>query len=401
MGAYHRCLPEFCRECDRFGAWYRVSGNEEEARARASDICLEQVVEFGAGSTHDGFVRNPVSGRIDRIDPVPDAAPEAWLALITYPNTDSGFDLTQLLNTLYGTLSLKRGFRLERLKDCPGLWRHFRGPRFGREGMREQVGAGRRPLLCVSLKARGRDSAELAALAGELAASGADLVKDDHQMPNTDFGTFAERVARCSEAVQAGAARAQRKVLYAPNVTAPAAQLHDRARYAKAQGAGALLVCPGLVGFDAMRTLADDDQLGLPILAHPALLGSHLTSADNGIAHYVLLGQLMRLAGADATLFPHAGGRYGFSLDECVDVALGSSVPLGECRPIFPAAAGVTALDQVPPLLDLYGADLMILVGADVLQQGSGVAATCAQFASLLETAGLAWTESPRPSSAP
>ena len=74
--------------------------------------------------------------------------------------------------------------------------------------------------------------------------------------------------------------------------------------------AGAVLMIPGITGFDSMVQLARDDAFALPILAHPALLGSHVRA---GFSHRVLFGTLCRLAGADASIFPNYGGRFGFS----------------------------------------------------------------------------------------
>lgn len=40
------------------------------------------------------------------------------------------------------------------------------------------------------------------------------------------------------------------------------------------------MISPGLTGFDTMRWLAEDDEIGLPIINHPALQGSFVISAD-------------------------------------------------------------------------------------------------------------------------
>ena len=74
-------------------------------------------------------------------------------------------ELTQLLNVLYGNISLKKGFRLERIKDCLNLWNKFKGPRFGREGLRKLLGAPARPLLLRALKPLGLSATELAEMA--------------------------------------------------------------------------------------------------------------------------------------------------------------------------------------------------------------------------------------------
>lgn len=380
MAQYHPCLPQYCGNCDRFAAWYRLRGNRFEAQSQALDLCIEQTVEFSADLLPPGPIVDEIVGQLDRLEAVEGSNGQAWLALITFLNADTGGELTQLLNTLFGNISLKRGHRLEQLKDCARMWDRFAGPRFGRAGLRDLLGVRDRPLVCTALKPLGLGAAALAELAGQFALGGIDIVKDDHGLANQPFAVFSDRVQRCAAAVQEGSAKLGRPILYAPNVTAPAHLLAERARLAKRAGATALLVCPGLVGFDAMRALADDDELALPILAHPALLGSFVTSDDSGIAHGCLFGQLMRLAGADATIYPHAGGRFAFSQADCQAIATATEMPMGAIKPILPMPGGGMTLARVPELVHFYGRDAVLLIGGDLVRRGPDIANNCRAF---------------------
>ena len=382
------CNPKLCGRCDRFGAWYRLTGTEEEAFAKAKDLCLEQTVEFPADLVPAGFIRDKVVGQLAEFEPLP-GDPSAWRALITFLNDDTGMELTQLLNVLYGNISLKKGFRLESLKDCRNLWNRFKGPRFGKEGLRDLLGIHHRPLLCTAIKPLGLSTMGLAELAFRFAAGGIDIVKDDHGLANQPFSTFSERVYRCAEAVQRGAEKAGRKIIYAPNVTAGPGELEKRAAFAQKAGAGALLVSPGLTGFDSMRSLADDDNLGLPILAHPAFLGSFVTSQDNGISPFALFGQLMRLAGADASIYPHSGGRFGFTLQECRDITWGAAESMGDLKPIFPTPGGGMNLKRIPELLKFYGKDVIFLVGGDLVKHSPDIEANSRLFVEMVEKGSL------------
>ena len=162
MGSPNPCRQEFCEDCDRFGAWYRLTGTQIEAHSKAKDICLEQTVELPADLVPEGFIKDKVLGQIVEFGPAPGSRPEAWRALITHLNDNVGSDLPQLLNVLYGNISLKQGFKLERLKDCRKLWNRFKGPRFGRKGLRDLLGVPRRPLLCTALTHRSTRSAKAA-----------------------------------------------------------------------------------------------------------------------------------------------------------------------------------------------------------------------------------------------
>jgi ribulose-bisphosphate carboxylase large chain len=365
---------------DRFAAWYLLSGDEAEARAKAHDLCLEQTVECPAEILPAGFIPDQVVGRLEAFERTDRGAHRA---LISFLNDVTGSELPQLLNVLYGNISLKQGFRLECLSDGSPFWSRFRGPRFGRAGLRALLGVSSRPLLSTAIKPMGLPPDQLALLAGRFATGGIDLIKDDHGLCNQPFATFAERAERCAEAVRKGSGH--RKVLYAPNVTAPTGELCQRAHFAKQSGAGALLLCPGLTGFDAMRTLADDDTLQLPILAHPAFLGSFVTSPDNGISHCALFGQIMRLAGADAVIFPHSGGRFGLSPEECREVADGTQSPLGELKSIFPAPGGGMSLQRIPELLKFYGNEVIFLVGGDLLRNSAEIEKNCERYRDLVD----------------
>lgn len=380
----HACEAHFCADCARFAAWYRLTGDEATARAKAQDLIVEQTIEFPLDLVSDPFITDHVVGKIDRLVLGEDGV---YRALISFANDDSAGELTQLLNVLFGNISLKPGIRLESLKDCPALWGRFKGPRFGREGLRKRLGAEGRALLATAVKPMGESAQQLAARAYQFARGGIDVIKDDHGLSNQPYARFEERVARCAEAVAKANAETGFRCVYAPNVTAAAGETERRAAFAKEVGAGALLVAPGLCGFDAMRRLADDDALDLPILGHPAMLGSFVTSPDSGISHYALFGQIMRLAGADAAIYPHAGGRFAFSREDCRAILAGTEVAMGQLRPSFPAPGGGMTLQRSAELKAFYGSEVMYLVGGDLLRHSPDVERNCALFRELVQQA--------------
>jgi ribulose-bisphosphate carboxylase large chain len=73
------------------------------------------------------------------------------------------------------------------------------------------------------------------------------------------------------------------------------------------------------------------------------------------MSHQLLFGQLPRLAGADASIYPSFGGRFGFSKDECLSIVRGTDMDMGPLKPIFPTPGGGMSLDRVPEMLDAYG----------------------------------------------
>src|SRR5690606_27359641 len=98
------------------------------------------------------------------------------------------------------------------------------------------------------------------------------------------------------------------KLLYAVNLTGPTFELAANAKRAIAAGANALLFNVLAYGYDALYELSRDPDIHVPIAAHPAMAGAFYPSPHYGIAAPVLLGKLMRLAGADLVLFPSPYG---------------------------------------------------------------------------------------------
>jgi len=369
---------------DRFSVTYRLFGSEKDARAMADDICIEQTVEFPADEVPEGVIRDQVFGRIEFFGPW---GAGSFRAIISYANEIAAGELTQFLNVVFGNSSIKPGIRVEHLDLPESFLRGFKGPRFGREGLRSLLHLPERPLLSTAIKPMGLSSIELADLAYRFSLGGMDIIKDDHGLSDQSCSPFAERVKRCAEAVARGNRETGGRSIYVANITAPHKEVLKRARIAKDAGAGGLMAAPGLIGFDLMRELADDDTLALPILTHPALQGSFVTG-PNGIAHGVLFGQLARLAGADATIFPNFGGRFSFSGEECKAIVTGTQTPMGRIKPIFPAPGGGMSLEKVPEMLETYGRDLIFLIGGGLFKHGPDLVENCQYFKTIVERIG-------------
>jgi len=355
---------------ERFSVIYRVTGDRAEALRKAEDICIEQTIEFPADLIPEDDIRNSVFGRIEEIQACSD---DAFRVRISYAVEIVQFEITQFLNVVFGNISLKPGIRVEDLYLPPALLRDYRGPRFGISGIRSMLGVPHRPLLCTAIKPMGLPIEELARLTFEFALGGVDLIKDDHGLADQPFSSYRERVSRCVEAVQKANLRSGNVSLYAPNVTAPSDELFERAFFAKEAGAGALLVSPGIIGFDRMQALANNDDVALPILYHPTFLGSFVTSPDNGIAHRVVFGLLGRLAGADVTIFPNFGGRFSFTRQECLSIAEAARRPFGHLNPIFPAPAGGMKMEKIGEMVEAYGKDVVLLIGGDLHRHPLGL----------------------------
>jgi ribulose-bisphosphate carboxylase large chain len=360
---------------ERFVATYLIEGPADEAAAWASKIAVEQSVELPTQLIEDAWIREEIIGRVEGIASV---APALHQARISFASELAGGELTQLLNVLFGNTSLKPNVRLVDFELPPVLAGTFRGPRFGLPGLRDRLGVHDRPFLVTAIKPMGLPPEALAELAAQFARGGIDIVKDDHGLADQPFCRFSDRVVAVARAVEQVNREAGTACVYAPNVTAAPLVAHKRARLAKSAGAGALLLSPGLAGWDTLRMLADDDDLALPIICHPAFL-----AIRGAYSHRVLYGRLPRLAGADATIFPSYGGRFAFTAEECRDLCAGALEPMAGLRSCVPLPAGGITLERLPGQLAFYGADTGLLIGGDLLFHGD-VASTCRRCRDLI-----------------
>src|SRR2546429_3047031 len=110
--------------------------------------------------------------------------------------------MPQLLNLLFGNISLQSGVVVASIEWPLELLAALGGPRHGIAGLRELTGAPRRALLCTALKPLGVSATQLAERAYRFALAGIDLVKDDHSLSDQPPAPFRERVQRCQDAVE-------------------------------------------------------------------------------------------------------------------------------------------------------------------------------------------------------
>ena len=373
--------PQSNASGERFRVVYRLEGDGQTALARAKDICLEQTVEFPDDLIPPGFIRDSVLGHIESFEEIHSGV---CRCTISYPVETAAGEFTQLLNVIFGNISIKPGIFVTSI-DLPRLLLSgFPGPRFGIRGLRSLLDAPARPLLATALKPMGITAEGLAKLAYNFALGGIDIIKDDHGLTDQPYAPFRERVSRCAEAVERANRETGRRCLYVANITAPFTTIMKRARHAKESGAGGLMIAPGLTGFDAMKSIAGDDSLDLPVISHPAFQGSYVMGG-NGISHGCLFGELARLGGADVSIYPNFGGRFSFSREECAEIVDCCMKRMELLASIFPAPGGGMTMENLPEMKKFYGRDVIYLMGGGLFRGSDDIAQNCRLFKSLID----------------
>lgn len=367
---------------NRFHVTYSIFAEADQARSIAEKACVEQTIEFPPELIQDDDIRGQVFGRIENFEA---AAPNVQQVTISYAEECSAFSLPQLLNVMYGNISLFPNIRVEKFELPSTLAFVFKGPRYGRDGLRKAFRSSDGPLLMSALKPQGLSAQRLADQAYEMALGGLDIIKDDHGLANQKFSPFKERVQRACDAVRKANEMTGGGTVYAPMISGPNEGLLEQAHFAKEQGAGAFLLSPSLIGFDVARRIAEDDALALPVIGHPAMMGSYVVSPTNGFSHYAMFGQIMRLIGADVSIFPNHGGRFSFSKSECRRIIEGCADEMNHLSSIFPSPGGGMTFDNVPDMATFYGNDVMYLMGGNLHKQGLPLTESCKKLRALVE----------------
>ncbi|HPV83338.1 MAG TPA: RuBisCO large subunit C-terminal-like domain-containing protein [Nitrospira sp.] len=377
----------------RFSVEYHIHGSKEAAQRRAALLCIDQTVEAADHVIPSGAIRDQLLGQVVGVNSLKDGI---YRAVLTFPVELLDGTMGTLLHMSFGMAGLQDNVRLTNLALPDEALARMARPRFGIAGLRALLEVNARPLVCAVLKPLGLSPRALAELAYEFALGEVDLIKDDQSLGDHPFCPFAERVTRCAEAIATASRQTGKRCLYAPHVSGPWPMLLNRTSLAQNAGAGALLLCPGLTGFDALSSMARLPSPSLPLIAHPDFQGSHYVNPASGIAPAVLFGLFPRLAGADVSIYPTFGLDFPISEEDCHDIALACRNRLGPCPPIFPSAAGKMSASRIHEMLALYGTDVLFVLGSDLRRDPTRIRTACQEFIRLLEARVVAQFTSPQ-----
>lgn len=361
---------------DRFGVQYRLFAKSQlDAESFAAAIALENTVEIPRDVVPKGYIEDVVLGQVLN---VVQETETTWLSEIRFHIDAVGTELPQLLNVIFGNASILKGVKVIGFKFNSDITDLFPGARFGATGIRALIGKDEGGFVCPVIKPQGSTIRDLAQLCYQTAVAGADIIKEDHGLSNQKNATFKSRIPVCAEAVAKANAERQAsgitgQAIYLVNIGGHGDEVEELAFYAKEHGAGGILLIPGLFGFDAIQRLARNEDFGLPIMAHPSFLGPYVLSNDTGFSHGSLFGDLMRLAGADISVFPNYGGRFGFTKSQCRQIIERCFASDGIGKPILPSPGGGMTLDRLNELYATYGEDSVYLIGGSLLRQRENI----------------------------
>jgi 2,3-diketo-5-methylthiopentyl-1-phosphate enolase len=305
-------------------------------------------------------------GKVVSVEEVSDTAGEA-LIKVAYPQLNFSADLPAILTTVFGKLSLDGKVKLIDLELPESLKKSFPGPRFGVEGIREKLNVFDRPLLMSIFKGViGRDIDYLANQLSSQALGGVDIVKDDEILFENHLTPLEERIQVGKRVLTNTFELTGHRTLYAVNLTGRSSQLREKARKAAELGADLLLFNVFAYGLDILQELREDEEIGLPIMAHPAVSGSFLSSENYGFSHSLILGKLLRYAGADLSLFPSPYGSVALEKEKTLSIKDELLKDDEFYKKSFPVPSAGIHPGLVPLLINDFGIESVINAGGGV-----------------------------------
>jgi len=341
---------------ERLQAFYRIRGDASSIEERARGVAIEQSVEAPLAVIRDPRILSDIVGQVASIED----QGGGWFGVrIDLASATVGEDAGQLLNMLFGNASLYDDVVIDDVVFPPGLLAAFGGPRHGAAGLLARAKAEGRALTCSALKPQGLTVEELAALAYSLALGGLDYIKDDHGLANQSFSPFEDRVRACAAAIRKAGATTGRPTRYVPNLNGHFGQIERQIGIARSEGLDTAMIAPMIAGVPTLQALCQAHP-DFAFIAHPAMTGATRVSP-------YLFAKLFRLFGADASIFPNPGGRFGFTMACCGKITDALRGPWDGVRASLPVPAGGMTLQRVPELLDYYGRDAMLLIGGALL----------------------------------
>jgi ribulose-bisphosphate carboxylase large chain len=289
----------------------------------------------------------------------------------------------QLLSGIAGNIFGMKALDRLRLIDAslPAEYlRHFKGPHFGMEGIRDMMNVRGRPLTGAVPKPKvGFTAEEHAEVSYETWMGGFDFVKDDENLTSLSFNRFEDRV-RAMAKMRDKAEKETGDVKSAfINITAETEVMKQRAKMLADYGWNYAMIDVVVAGTAAVATLRDYcSDLGLAIHAHRAMHASFDRDERHGITMQ-FLAKIMRLVGVSQIHTGTAVGKLVGTRAEATVLAdvlrekhtnavdhMALDQDWGSIKSAFPVSSGGLHPGLVPEVLDIYGTELVLLVSGGI-----------------------------------
>ena len=284
-----------------------------------------------------------------------------------------GMGIPMLLTSVIGNISITHGLKLVDLAFPKDWLEEYKGPKFGIDGLRKLLNVPERPLLNNMVKPCTGHTADVAAdLVYQAAVGGCDVVKDDELISNPPFNRLEERIVKVMEAVDKADSEKGEKTLYTINITTKFPEMFEYADKMIELGANALMINYLTTGFEALRQIAEDPSIKVPILGHMDFGGTYFGGMWTGMTSMLTFAKLPRICGADTVVIPAPYGKAEI-LDERYEQNLKAlRFPFQHIRPTLPMPSGGITPGMVEKCMKEAGNDILIGSGGGIHSHPDG-----------------------------
>lgn len=352
------------------GTWVPVPGITDEMRAK-----------------HMGRVVNILDAPPCELSTQTGDGPRTYLIQIAYPTVNFGPQFPMMFTTLLGNdASTSAQVKLVDLQLPDDFIAHFRGPKFGIQGLRELTGVKDRPLLLNMIKpCTGLTPEAGAKIFYDTALGGVDFIKDDELLGNPDFCPAARRVKAYNAAAKAAYEKTGKETIYICNITDSSDRILDTLKAVQEAGAKAVMMCFSTVGYSTFQAISE--QIEIPVMGHYAASGMCNEGLNSGLGSHLSIGKFPRMAGADLVMMNTPYGGYPLTRQQYFKTAHQLSLPCGSLKPTMPICGGGVHPGMVQQFVDDLGTDIVLAAGGAVQGHPMGAAAGVRAMAQAVDAA--------------
>ncbi len=346
------------------GSWVDVPEETEEVRINyaAKILAIYEVPDYENQSNVN--------------DDIAEDGKRWYIVRMGYPTVNIEDNIPLLFATILGNVTAMPYLRILDIDFPKSYVSKFKGPKFGIAGIRKILGAYGRPLLNNMIKPCTGYTPDVGAkLFYEAAVGGVDLIKDDELIGgDRSFNSLEERVKKNMDAAHRADKVKGEVTMYAVNITDEISRLKDNAYKAINAGANCIMVDTFGIGLSALRDLAEDPKITVPILSHCCFGASWTVSQYQGVSSLVLT-KLTRMCGADTMLLEPPYGKFDITKAKYIKNCITSAAKFYDLKPTLPMVGGGVIPGLVPQLVDDIGPDVLLGVGAGIHAHPMGPAA--------------------------
>jgi 2,3-diketo-5-methylthiopentyl-1-phosphate enolase len=337
------------------GSWADIAGETQDIREKYSAKLI-------------GFYEVPDYGNdLDLKYSVKPDELRHYIMRLAFPIVNFDDNVPLMLQAVAGNITALPHLKLVDLEFPKTYVNQFKGPKFGIEGIRDILGVYDRPILNNMIKPCTGYTPEVGAdLFYQTAVGGVDFIKDDELIAgDRSFSRIEDRVRMNMAAAEKANKIKGEKTLYTVNITDEFTKLKDNAMRAIKAGTNAIMIDVYTAGLSALRMLAEDPEINVPILAHPGGVGAITVSPYQGIA-YPVMAKLCRLCGADIQLVANPYGKFDLMKYPSIRAVNVMRNKLYDVKSSMPLFGGGTIPGNIPMIMNDVGIDCIMGAGAAV-----------------------------------